>query len=74
MTEKEKFEQALVNTIRSVMADYDKTATGRAAGQFIVQTATSGNFTDPETSKEYGFEIKIGSPDFWDDRDVNEEE
>ncbi len=66
---KEGFEQALINTIRKLMAQQEDFKKSEMSKMAHVETAISGNFTDPETNVEYGFTFKIGRPDFWDDQE-----
>ncbi len=67
MTEKEKFEQALVNTIRAGMVEYDKFMASKMAEISTIEAARMGNFKDPETGNQYGFKLIIGKTDFFED-------
>jgi hypothetical protein len=75
LVEGQKFEQSLVNTVRKIMGEYDATMCSEMAGVASVEVSSMGNFTDPQTEKQYGFRFTVGEPDFHDEsEDVGEDE
>lgn len=73
---KRRFEEGLVNTFRMRMEEYNRFLTTEMAQFGTIEASGMGNFTDPETGKQYGFKLTIGSPDFFEEEEpeVDEED
>lgn len=72
---KELFEKQLIKTIRHIMSEYDRCSDDEKLAEIAqIKLSGMGNFTDPETNKQYGYKFIIGTPDFHKESEEDEDE
>ena len=70
----EVFERQLIKTIRTLMSEYNRCSDDEKLAEIArIELSSMGNFTDPETNKEYGYKFIIGKPDFHEESQEDED-
>lgn len=72
---KELFEKQLIKTLRHLISEHDRCSDNEELAEIAsMEISSMGNFTDPESNKQYGYKFVIGKPDFHKDDPAEDDE